>query len=79
MRKIDESSRVMKNIEIKSIVTNTLTEFAADADKQIIDPQTNAADSWPVEFIICSQCGQKMPADAYARTFGRCAKHADGE
>ncbi len=29
--------------------------------------------------IVCSECGVEMPDDAYARTFGRCAKHADGE
>jgi hypothetical protein len=29
--------------------------------------------------VTCSECGAEMPDDTYARTFGRCAKHADEE
>jgi len=29
--------------------------------------------------IVCSECGAVMPDDAYARMFGRCARHADEE
>jgi hypothetical protein len=31
------------------------------------------------EGIICRQCGATMPDDAYARTYARCARHADEE
>ena len=31
------------------------------------------------DFLICYECGAQMPADTYARTFGRCARHADEE
>jgi len=29
--------------------------------------------------IWCSDCGVAMPDDAYARLYGRCARHADAE
>lgn len=32
-----------------------------------------------MNYITCKQCGAQMPDDAYARTYGRCAKHADEE
>lgn len=31
------------------------------------------------EEITCTQCGAKMPNDAYARRYGRCARHVDEE
>lgn len=30
-------------------------------------------------FVTCYECGAEMPDDAYARAFGRCARHADEE
>ena len=29
--------------------------------------------------IACSECGALMPDDAYARKYGRCARHADAQ
>jgi hypothetical protein len=29
--------------------------------------------------VRCYQCGEVMPDDSYARTYGRCAKHMDGK
>lgn len=31
------------------------------------------------EGVRCYQCGATMPDDAYARMYGRCARHADEE
>lgn len=47
------------------------------AEREHLARQLDAGEITHAASIVCSQCGAPMPNDAYARMYGRCARHAD--